>query len=40
MIEREAIHPDDLIPVLVPALELDDKLRDGVVGKPPGPGPV
>ncbi len=28
LVEREMIHPDDLIPVLIPALELDDKLRD------------
>jgi hypothetical protein len=28
LIEPEAIHPDDLIPILVPALELDTKLRD------------
>lgn len=28
LIEPEAIHPDDLIPTLVVALELDTKLRD------------
>jgi hypothetical protein len=28
LVEREAIHPDDLIPILVPALELDLELRD------------
>jgi hypothetical protein len=28
LVEQEAIHPDDLIPVLVPALELDETLRD------------
>jgi hypothetical protein len=32
-IKRTDIHPDDVIPILVPRLELDSKLRVAVEGK-------